>query len=210
MRQCVALVFAGFLIPGIVLSATNKPQSLGSLGWKEKSFSGNTLYTLENSGNTPVIRGQTKGNASALYQYSEIDLNSTPFLSWKWKVSNVFVNTREKQKSGDDFPARLYVIYQRGMFKWNTVAINYVWSSQHPVGDSWDSAYTSKAKIVVMQSGETNAGTWVNEKRNIVEDFKTLFNIDVSSLKGYALMVDGDNTGGTATGWFADIAFSDR
>lgn len=206
----MALAFAGFFIPGIVLSATNMAQSLSSLGWKEKSFSGNTLYTLESSGDTLAIKGQTNGNASALYRDSKIDLNSTPFLSWQWKVSNVYDNIREKQKSGDDFPARLYVIYQRGMFKWNTVAINYVWSSQHAVGESWDSAYTSKAKIVVLQSGETRVGTWIHEKRNIVEDFKTLFDIDVSSLNGYAVMVDGDNTSAAATGWFADIVFRDE
>ena len=207
LRQCMASVFAVIVIPGMVLAASHVDQSLRSLGWKEKSFSGNTLYTVEGSGNTMAIKGQTNGAASALYQDSKIDLDATPLLSWKWKVSNVFDNTREKQKSGDDFPARLYVVYQRGMFKWNTIAINYVWSSQHPVGESWDSAYTSKAKIVVMQTGEANAGTWVEEKRNVVEDFKTLFNTDVSNLNGYALMVDGDNTGGAATGWFADIAF---
>lgn len=32
-------------------------------------------------------------------------------------------------------------------------------------------------------------------------------NTDASSLNVYALMVDGDNAGGAATGWFADIAF---
>ena len=206
----MALAFGWLFIPGIVFSTSNMAQSLSSLGWKEKSFSGNTLYTLESNGNTLAIKGQTNGKASALYQDSKIDLKSTPFLSWQWKVSNVFDNYREKQKSGDDFPARLYVIYQRGMFKWNTVAINYVWSSQHAVGESWSSAYTNKAKIVVLQSGETRVGTWVQEKRNIVEDFKTLFDIDVSSLSGYALMVDGDNTSASATGWFADIVFRDK
>lgn len=196
----------------IVLSAAALPagsatQSLSSLGWKEKSFSGHTRYSLEARGSKLAIKGETDGSASALYRDVTVDLESTPFLSWQWKVSNVFVNSEERKKSGDDFPARLYVIYQRGFFKWNTVAINYVWSSENAVGETWKSAYTSKSRIVVLQSGDTNAGNWVSEKRNVAEDFKTLFGIDVSNLNGYAVMVDGDNTSSAATAWFADIAF---
>jgi len=201
----IALPFSGTL-----LSANSKPQSPANYGWHEKSFMGNTQYSIETTGDTLVIKGQTNGNASALYRNKKIDITSTPFLSWQWKVSNVFDNTREKQKSGDDFPARLYVVYQKGLFKWSTIAINYVWSSQHPVGESWSSAYTSKSKVVVLQSGTPSVGTWVHEKRNIVADFKHYFGVDITSLNGYALMVDGDNTGSSATGWFADIAFSEK
>lgn len=196
------------LWPLTTKSANNLSKSPASLGWLEKSFSGNTRYTLEAIDNTQAVKGHTVGSASALYRHEKIDVSSTPILSWRWKVSNVFENTQEKQKSGDDFPARLYVVYQKGFFKWSTVAINYVWSSQYPVGESWSSAYTSKSKIVVLQSGSPTQEGWVNEKRNIVDDFKRFFDIDVSRLDGYALMVDGDNTGGSATGWFADITFS--
>ncbi len=204
------LLVIALLLPGTVLPANNTAQSPEIHGWHEKSFFGNTQYSIETIGNSLVIKGQTTSSASALYRDDKINITSTPFLSWQWKVSNVFDNTREKQKSGDDFPARLYVVYQKGFFKWSTIAINYVWSSQHPIGESWNSAYTSKSKVVVLQSGASSAGTWVHEKRNIVEDFKQYFDIDVTSLNGYALMVDGDNTRSSATGWFADIAFSEE
>ncbi len=190
--------------------ASNTSQSPASYGWREKSFSGNTQYSMETIGDSLVIKGQTDGSASALYRDVKIDVTFTPFLSWQWKVSNVFDNTREKQKKGDDFPARLYVVYQKGFFKWSTVAINYVWSSQHSVGESWNSAYTNKAKVVVLQTGASSAGTWAYEKRNVIDDFKQYFDIDVTRLNGYAVMVDGDNTGGSATGWFANIAFSEE
>ncbi|MFK7854799.1 MAG: DUF3047 domain-containing protein [Granulosicoccus sp.] len=196
------------LLPLTAKSANMLSESPANQGWLEKSFSGNTLYTLETIDNTQVVKGHAVGSASALYRNEKIDVSSTPILSWRWKVSNVFENTQEKQKSGDDFPARLYVVYQKGFFKWSTVAINYVWSSQYPVGESWNSAYTKKSKIVVLQSGSPTPEGWVKERRNIVDDFKRYFDLDVSRLNGYALMVDGDNTGSSATGWFADITFS--
>ncbi len=207
----LALAIAGLCIPAIVLSATSSgAPTLSSLGWKEKAFSGNTRYSLEDYGTALAIKGVAAGTASALYKDANVNLKETPFLSWEWKINNVFDNVKEKKKSGDDFPARLYVVYQRGIFKWSTVAINYVWSSQYPVGESWNSAYTSKSKIIVLQSGDSEAGSWVAEKRNIAEDFQTLFNIDVSKLDGYAVMVDGDNTGSTGTSWFSKIVFNEQ
>ncbi len=209
---CFAIGISVLALPVLVMSANSVTQSLSSLGWKERTFSGSTQYTLETHDGTLAIKGHANGTASALYRDVSVDLESTPVLSWQWKVSNVFENgvDDEKEKSGDDFPARLYVVYQRGLFKWSTVAINYVWSSQYPVGETWDSAYTDKSKIIVLQSGDTKAGMWTAEKRNIAEDFKTLFGIDVTHLDGYALMVDGDNTGGVATSWFSRIAFNEE
>lgn len=209
-RAFISCAIAGIFLPFFVNAANITELSLASLGWQEKSFSGNTEYSLEAYGNTVAIKGQTSGQASALYRDEPVNLNQTPYLSWQWKVSNVFDNVKEKEKSGDDFPARLYVVHERGLFGWNTVAVNYVWSSHHAMGDTWSSAYTGKSKVVVLQSGSTETGQWVAEKRNVAEDFKSLFGIDVSTLSGYAVMVDGDNTGATATGWFADITFSEK
>lgn len=202
-------VVSGFLISGPFHASASSSQPLAELGWQEKSFSGNTLYTLEHVDNTKIIKGETVGEASALVMNKKIDVSRTPFLNWQWKVSNTYDNPKEKLKSGDDFPARIYVVYQRGYFRWNTVAINYVWSSQHAVGESWDNAHNSKSRIVVVHSGAPVGDTWVFEKRNIRDDFKEHFGVDVKNLTGYAIMVDGDNTNSSGTGWFRNIAFTE-
>ena len=44
----------------------------------------------------------------------------------------------------------------------------------------------------------------------MIEDFEKYFGLDVSSIDGYAIMIDGDNTGQSNIGWFDDIAFSDK
>ncbi len=191
-------------------TADAAPASLEKLGWKERSFSGNSEYSLVDHHGMQAIRGRTDSSASALYKDLGTDLRKTPYLSWQWQVENVFDNPHERAKKGDDFPARVYVVYKKGPFPWNTLAINYVWSSDNSIGDHWGSAYTKKSHVVVLQSGDAKAGQWVAEKRNVAEDFKTFFGIDVRKINGYAIMVDGDNTSSTATTWFADIDFSNR
>lgn len=183
----------------------------GSLeGWSERSFEGNTEYELVTDAqtNTQVLKGHTNKQASILYREQTIDLLETPVVNWSWKVDRTFADIDEKAKSGDDFPARLYVVAKTGFLPWETLAINYVWSSQLPVGDSWHNPFTDKAKMVVVESGSANVGTWMSHTRNVAQDFKTFFNTDIDEIDGFAVMVDGDNSQQEAVAWFGEIQFS--
>jgi len=208
-RLSAALVLL-YTLSSASSAANSIPASLGKLGWKERSFSGYSRYTLVDHQGTRAIRGQADASASALYQDESIDLRKTPILRWQWQVGNTFDIRDERSKAGDDFPARVYVVYKKGPFPWNTLAINYVWSSGNDIGDHWGSAYTDKSHVVVLQSGDSHLGQWVSERRDVAQDFKTFFGIDVKKINGYAIMVDGDNTGSTATTWFANIDFSEQ
>ena len=175
--------------------------------WKERSFSGNTRYEIVDSNGTRVLKGTTDSAASILYKEKEIDLTKTPQITWSWKIDSIYQDIDEQTKQGDDFPARLYVVAQTGFLPWQTLAINYVWSSNQDQGVSWSNPFTSKAKMIVVQSGETNAGQWVSQSRNIAADFKEQFGRDIDEISGYAVMVDGDNANKKGTAWFADISF---
>ena len=100
------------------------------------------------------------------------------------------------------------MVVKTGFLPWQTLALNYVWSSNQPVGTSWKNAFTDKAVMVVLDSGEENINLWQSHSRNVIEDFKTYFGEEVDTLDGYAIMVDGDNTGQSATAWFDAIEFT--
>lgn len=185
------------------------PFSTQSLdGWSERSFEGNTDYELVLENGIPVLKGHTRKQASILYREENIDLRKTPIINWSWKVDRTFKDIEEKARDGDDFPARLYVVAKTGFLPWETLAINYVWSSQIPVGDSWPNPFTEKARMVSIQSGDTYVGKWTEHSRNVAEDFQTLFNRDIEEIKGYAVMVDGDNAKVDAVAWFGQISFT--
>ena len=177
--------------------------------WRERVFAGNTRYTFSGT-NKGTIKGETDGTASILYNQQEIDIAQSPWLNWRWKISNTFGELDERTRSGDDYPARMYVVIQTGALPWETKAINYVWSSNARIGDSWDNPFTSNAKMLVLQTGDSHVGKWLTEKRNVAADFKLLFNLEVNKLSGYAVMVDGDNSGSAGTGWFSHINFTEQ
>ena len=184
----------------------------GLSGWEEKSFKGNTQYRIvemqKGKMKEKVLRAHTEGQASVLFREMEVDLRRAPYLNWSWRVENVFKDNDERSKEGDDYPARIYVVVSGGLFFWKTRAINYVWSSNQSVGSEWANAYSDNAKMLALRSGERHLGQWVNERRNVREDLQRLFGEDVERIDVVAVMVDGDNTGQSATAYFGDIFFS--
>ena len=198
----LAIVYCYFALPSIANAEEGE--------WEEHSFVGHTRYTIEQNGDRQTIKAEASGTASVLFRSHKVDLGKTPIVHWRWKINSTYgTQLDEQSRDGDDYPARIYFVVKVGPFPWQTLAVNYVWSSSGQVGDSWPNAYTKKAQMMAIQAGSSNAGRWVTEKRNVVEDFKRLFDVDVGTLDGYAVMVDGDNTGSTGTAWFSDIRFSD-
>ncbi len=115
----------------------------------------------------------------------------------------------ERAKSGDDFSARIYVVFSDGPFFWQTKTLNYVWANQAKVGDHWSNPYTKNAQMLAIQTGNQHSDQWQTERRNVLEDIQTIFGKSVKEIKAIAIMSDTDQTGETAQAWFGDIWFSD-
>ena len=176
--------------------------------WDERSFKGHSEYELVQHDGQNVLRATTQSAASVLYKRQMVDLTKTPYLNWSWKIDNVFSEINEQEKSGDDFPARLYVVAQTGLLPWETVAINYVWSSSEPLGSDWSNPYTDKNHMVAVQSGSDLVGDWTIQKRDIAADFRQYFDLEIDELAGYAVMIDGDNSDQSGAAYFGMINFS--
>jgi len=176
--------------------------------WKKKVFSGVTSYELVNIDNRHVLKAVSNQSASGLVRKIKVDLNKTPFMNWSWKVDSILNNVDETKKSGDDYPARVYVVISDGFFFWQTRALSYTWASKQPRGSSWPNAFTDKATMVAVESGEDLVGEWVEEKRNILDDIKLLLGIDATRVDAVAIMTDTDNSKQSASAYYGDIFFT--
>ena len=185
--------------------------SAGDLSdWQTKSFKGETRYTFDGKSGRRALFADSRGAASGLYREIRVDLTRTPWLNWSWRVDQVLSGVNERDKSGDDYPARVYVVISGGAAFWKTRSLVYVWSSNQPVGATWNNAFTSNARVMALRSGTKDAGRWVSEKRDIRADFRQLFGEDIDHIDAVALMTDTDNSGQNATAWYGDIYFTAR
>lgn len=204
-----ALFCSCTLLTGSVFAADDITFSPNDIqAWPTRSFDGNTEYRVVEEEGTPLLQAQARQQASAKYLEREIDLGKTPYLHWCWRISSIYPSLDEKQKSGDDYPARVYVARKTGLLPWQVESVNYVWASNQPKGASWANAFTSRAQLLALQSGDARAGEWVAEVRHIRDDYQRLFGSRPASIDGLALMTDGDNAGGNATAWFTGLELS--
>jgi Protein of unknown function (DUF3047) len=177
-------------------------------GWQPKRFAGETHYSLVNDHGRHVLRAVSHASASGLYRQVHINLARTPYLHWSWKVGNVLGHADERTRRGDDYAARVYVVFSGGLLFWRTRAIDYVWSSNQPVGSVWPNAFTSHVRMVAVESGPARIGRWMDERRDVRADYRRMFGADPGPVDAVAIMTDTDNTGLAATAWYGDIWFS--
>lgn len=179
-------------------------------GWKERSFAGNTDYRVVQVDGTAAVRAEADGTASALYRRIEIDLGATPYLRWRWRVADTYGDDiDETAKSGDDYPARIYVVRRGGLAFWRTRALNYVWSSAQPSGSRWPNAYAGdNVQMLAVDSGTGKTGEWVSHVRDVRADWRDAFGEEIGTLDGVAIMTDADDAGGSVSAWYADIRFT--
>jgi hypothetical protein len=172
--------------------------------WKEKSFKGFTRYSVTKKDDRWCIKAESDASASGLYY--EIDYNPVeyPIINWSWKIDHIISKGDAKTKQGDDYAARVYVVFH-SFFFWKTRAINYIWANKLPRGEFIPNSYTSNAIMIAVQSGSENAGKWILERRNVVEDYRAGFGGDPPKIGAIAIMTDTDNTGEKAKACYGPI-----
>ncbi|MBT4838668.1 MAG: DUF3047 domain-containing protein [Methylococcales bacterium] len=178
--------------------------------WEEHEFNNKTNYSLIKENSQTILKASSIASASGLVKKIKINLNKTPYLNWSWKIQNTLKNTSETQKTGDDYPARIYVVISKGIFFWKTRSLAYVWSSHQAVNSHWFNAYTSNLTMVAANSGKQKIGQWVQHKINLKEDIKRYLKIDADNIDAFAIMSDTDNTKQQATAYYKNIFFSNN
>ena len=177
--------------------------------WSHKEFSGLTHYALVKDGIDTVLKAKSHNSASGLFLRRRVDLTQYPFIHWRWKISQRLSDREERQKQGDDFAARVYLVVSGGMFFWKTRAITYVWSNQMTKGSEWPNAFAGTSAMMHSVRGKDDAlNTWYSEKRNLLEDMRRMHGSGIRYIDVLALMSDTDNAGGTVEAWYDDIYFS--
>lgn len=183
-----------------------------------------TRYMLVDDAGTTVLRAEAQASMSGLSHGLRADPKSTPMLEWRWKVSGVPPKGEVGSRDGDDYAARLYVLFDYDLARLSfatrlkirlartlygeavpAAGLCYVWDAKAPVGTTTWSAYTDRLRMIVVESGSAKAGQWVSFRRDIAEDFRAAFGEEPPALSGIAIATDTDNTGASLTAWYGDI-----
>ncbi len=188
-----------------------------------------TAYRQREWDGVNAVEAQAVASMALLARPLVIDLEKTPILCWRWRIDAPLAKADMRQKSGDDYAARVYLSFDvpRETLSLGTrlalsmaravrggqvpdAAINYIWDNRYPVGTWQANTYTDRARMLVLQSGAAQARRWVSERRDVAEDFAQAFGHAPERITGLALATDTDNTGEAARAGFADFRFVGR
>ena len=175
---------------------------------KVRGADAKTLYSIGNNEKGNYLKAVAENAASGVGKEIKINLDKTPFINITWKIEKDLKGIKENTKKGHDFAARVFVIKKTGATPLSNRAINYVFSSNSNVGETWPSPYTKKSIDRVLASTKSNLNEWVTVKANVKEDFKKFHDLEVKELSGITIMADTDNSKLTAVSYYQNIFFS--
>lgn len=186
-----------------------------------------TRFRLEADDGTTVVRADADHSMAGLSRKVRVDVRRLPWLCWRWKIAAPLLGADLRTRQGDDYAARLYVLFDydtgrlpigvrlklgalRGLFGLDVpaAALNYVWDNRYSVGTVVPNAYTDRAMMWVLRRGADQAGGWVDEARDLADDFRRAFGDEAPAAVAVVIASDTDNTGEKATAWFGDIRFA--
>jgi hypothetical protein len=229
IKHCKLTVFALLLVISVPGVYAQEPdiylhEEFNNLDeWKPfhfKKIKEHTIYSVEENGGIDYLKAESNSSASGMIFKKEIRILEYPIIKWRWKISNVFKKGDAKEKSGDDYPIRVYVIFKYDpenasfgqRLKYGAAksiygeypphsSLNYIWANKSHKEQILTNTYASEAKMIVLQAGELNAGKWIEQEVDIIEDYHKAFGEDPPSIASLAIMNDSDNTGESAVSY---------
>ena len=183
-----------------------------------------STYTAVRCETGSCLLMESNNSASALVLKQPFNVYAYPRLSWRWKVSNVYRKGDSRTREGDDYPARLYVMftydpdraslskklqYQLAKTVYGQYppdsSISYIWDNQVTGKPFIVNAYTSEARMIAVSAGSAAVNTWQEYTVDVVRDYRLAFGQDPPPLASLAVMSDSDNTRESARAWIQYI-----
>ncbi|TVQ98333.1 MAG: DUF3047 domain-containing protein [Desulfovibrionales bacterium] len=176
--------------------------------WEHRTFRNRseTRYEAVSVDGVMALRAESVSSASGYVMRIRIDPREYPVLEWRWKVENVLEKGDAGTKAGDDYPARVYVVFRdRGRLR--STVLNYIWANRLPQAEMIPSSYHRDAMMIAVRSGTDDVGQWKAERRDLRKDYRRAFGSEPPMIAAVAVMTDSDDTGEAAVAYYDFIRF---
>ena len=228
MKSCLLLILLSIFALSTISAAQDRTvlfrEDFNTLdNWKPYTFPNikkHSTYTIEKTGDESLLRAESNASASGIVYKDSFSVAEYSHARWRWKVKNLYMKADPHTKAGDDYPVRIYVMFEydpaKAGFSDQVLyslarmrfgesvpfsTLSYVWSSKETGERMFSSPYTDKAKMVVLRAGPIGVGIWQEEAVNMLEDYRKAFGTDPPARARIAIMNDSDNTGESSVSW---------
>ena len=175
-------------------------------GWQVKERKGKADFSVVKDRDIHAVHLRSSNTSFSLQKGVKVDLRKYPILTWKWKVTKLPEGGDLRRSETDDQAAQLFLLFPK------TKAIVYVWDTTAPEGLIEDAPgpFFMNIKAVVARSGTAETGEWIQETRNVYEDYKKIFGTEPGSVVGVRIQINSQYTGTSSESFFADVALKEE
>ena len=202
----------------------DKNPLLGWYPWSLTPSKSQTSYTLQRYQGKTVIHADADSSASGLMVPLKPRSVDGHELVWEWKALGHIEDADNTQSHTDDAPLRIFLAFDGDKTKLSLkdqmafelaqlisgqelpyATLMYIWSSIHHNKQIIPNKYTSRLKMIIVDSGDEHIGTWRRHQRDIQEDFRNAFQEEPGKLIAVGIMTDTDNTKSLVKAIYGDI-----
>lgn len=213
MRRVRAVLAGAFLAVVVLRSAQlallvfdTKVAQPGRLpeGWRIKVVRGTPDASVVNDGQGSVLHLKSRSSSYSLERPLDVDPAQYPYLTWRWKVTDLPRGGDLRNSSTDDQAAQLIVAFS------DRHILDYIWDSTAPKNTVQSVSVIPFIHVFafVCRSGPAEMNQWISEVRNISDDFQRVFgHRPTQRVKGIRIQINSQHTGTSAESYFGDVAF---
>jgi hypothetical protein len=184
----------------------------------------NTAYRLENYQGKTVLSANSKRSASGLAVKLRPQPATDLWLEWEWKAVGKIPKADNAIRYTDDAPLRILVAFDgnksklplkeqltfevAGMLSGREMpyaTLMYIWAGNSPLDSVVKNTFTSRVKMIAVDSGWQHTGQWRKHTRDLSADYRTAFGEEPGDVIGVALLTDTDNTKSQVRALYGDI-----
>lgn len=182
-------------------------------GWqKYETPGGHPAYdfTVVEDAGRRALWMKSAGEHSTIAKEVQADLGATPILAWQWRVQSLPQRADLRNRATSDATGHVFAVWPRFPALVRTRLIGYVWDPVLPIGTVLPSRKTGAVTFIVVRRGEAGLGQWQENRRNVADDYRTVFGEAPPPLPALALSIDTNDTGSPAEAMFGRIELHSR
>lgn len=171
--------------------------------WKPRKDAGREVYSVQERDGKRFLHAASRGLGIQAAREYDWDLAAYPILAWSWRPIEFPAGSDERKSRSNDSAVSVYAVFPHT--SWSVKSLKYIWSALAPVGVHLTSSQ-GLTQVRVLRSGPEGKGEWVEERVNVVQDYKKYFGDgEVPKPAGIAVLTDSDDTKSSAQGDYANL-----
>ena len=172
--------------------------------WQVKVSHGRPDFSVCSDSLGPCLHLTRVRASFGLERRVSIDAAEMPFLTWRWKVTQLPAGGDFRHPASDDQAAQVLVAFA------DRRVLTYIWDTSAPRGAAQSASAIPLVHIfaVVCESGPSQTGQWVWESRNLAADYQRAYGKPAPRVNGLRIQINSQHTGTVAESYFGEVAFS--